>query len=144
MQLDLAWSRWFREHIQRGTSPAEVLAAMVAANTSRFKVDGTVPPLVRPRSVVVDENAAAYSNDNAPIAPGHRIDAGDRIVEVLLRVERPCVVLFNDVLSHEECDALIERARLRLERSGAITAQSGPQRKILVQIFPGRSFCATV
>jgi prolyl 4-hydroxylase len=125
MQLDLVWSRWFREHIRRGTPPAEVLAVMVAAGfdpeTSRFKVAGVVPPEFTPRFFADD----AYAGDAMPLVVGNCIDAGDRSVEIAMFIERPHVALLNGVLAEDECDALIERARPRLKRSVAITAQTG-------------------
>lgn len=57
-------------------------------------------------------------------APTH-LDAGDRQVEVLLSLRDPCLVLLGEVLSPEECRALIEAAHPRLERSLTVHTRTG-------------------
>ena len=42
-------------------------------------------------------------------------DAGDRLVDVLVNMQSPRVVVFGNLLSHEECDALIADAEPRLD-----------------------------
>lgn len=57
-------------------------------------------------------------------SPSH-LDAGDRRVEVLLSLALPRVVVLGNVLSDEECDALIEAARPRMSRSLTVATQTG-------------------
>ena len=59
--------------------------------------------------------------DDAPT----RIDAGDRQVEVLLSLRDPCLVLLGNLLSAEECQALIDAARPRLQRSRTVHERTG-------------------
>ena len=53
------------------------------------------------------------------------IDVGDRRVEVLMTMANPRVVLFGNLLSPEECQAVIEAARTRMARSLTVQAASG-------------------
>lgn len=53
------------------------------------------------------------------------IDAGDRQVEVLMTLAAPRVVLFGNLLSPEECEALTEAARPRLQRSLTVGYKTG-------------------
>lgn len=53
------------------------------------------------------------------------IDAGDRQVQVLMSMERPRIVVFGNLLSGEECDAIIAAARPRMARSLTVATQSG-------------------
>ncbi|HRO82507.1 MAG TPA: 2-oxoglutarate-dependent dioxygenase, partial [Alicycliphilus denitrificans] len=55
------------------------------------------------------------------------IDAGDRRVEVLMAMANPRVVLFGNLLSPEECQAVIEAARTRMARSLTVQAASGSE-----------------
>ncbi|RKJ96335.1 2OG-Fe(II) oxygenase [Alicycliphilus denitrificans] len=55
------------------------------------------------------------------------IDAGDRRVEVLMAMANPRVVLFGNLLSPEECQAVIESARTRMARSLTVQAASGSE-----------------
>jgi prolyl 4-hydroxylase len=79
-----------------------------------------VPPFFQPGSATVE-----YVNDSVPIAAGNRIDVGDRIVEVAMRLEKPCVVLFNNVLSSDECARVIEMADPRLKPSTVVDPATG-------------------
>lgn len=54
-----------------------------------------------------------------------RIDVGDRQVEVLMAMANPRVVLFGNLLSPEECDALIDAARPRMARSLTVVTSTG-------------------
>lgn len=53
------------------------------------------------------------------------IDVGDRQVQVLMAMANPRVVLFGNLLSPEECQALIDDARPRLSRSLTVALQTG-------------------
>ncbi|MCZ2104071.1 MAG: 2OG-Fe(II) oxygenase [Comamonadaceae bacterium] len=59
--------------------------------------------------------------DDAPLF----LDAGDRQVEVLMSMAAPRVVLFGGLLSDEECAALIDAARPRLQRSLTVKTDTG-------------------
>ena len=54
-----------------------------------------------------------------------RIDVGDRTVEVLVSMALPRLVVFANLLSGEECDALIEAAAPRLARSLTVATHTG-------------------
>jgi len=53
------------------------------------------------------------------------IDAGDRQVQVLQTMRHPRVIVFGDLVSDDECEALIAAARLRLARSLTVETQTG-------------------
>ena len=53
------------------------------------------------------------------------IDAGDRRVQVLQTMQHPRVIVFGDLVSDDECEALIAAARLRLARSLTVETQTG-------------------
>jgi prolyl 4-hydroxylase len=53
------------------------------------------------------------------------LDAGDRQVEVLMTLQDPRVVMFGNLLSDEECQALIDAADARLSRSLTVETKTG-------------------
>ncbi|MDH6593202.1 prolyl 4-hydroxylase [Variovorax sp. TBS-050B] len=53
------------------------------------------------------------------------IDAGDRRVQVLQTLRHPRVVVFGNLVSPEECEALIAAARVRLARSLTVETRTG-------------------
>jgi prolyl 4-hydroxylase len=54
-----------------------------------------------------------------------RIDVGDREVQVLMAMANPRIVVFGNLLSPEECDALIEAAHPRMARSLTVATRTG-------------------
>ena len=71
-------------------------------------------------------NAASVAQPSpSPGEAGDTLDAGDKWVQVLLRRQAPELVVFANLLSASECDALIEAARPRLSRSLTVNTQTG-------------------
>jgi prolyl 4-hydroxylase len=58
-------------------------------------------------------------------AAGNAIETADRRVHMLFALNAPRVVLFDDLLSHDECDELVRQASIKLERSTVVNAQTG-------------------
>jgi prolyl 4-hydroxylase len=58
-----------------------------------------------------------------------RLDAGDRWVEVLLHMRLPRLVVFGNLLSTEECEALIAAAAPRMSRSLTVQTRTGGEEK---------------
>ncbi|MES2611975.1 MAG: 2OG-Fe(II) oxygenase [Pseudomonadota bacterium] len=54
-----------------------------------------------------------------------QLDAGDRMVNILLAVAKPRIVVFGNLLSPEECDALIAAADPRMARSLTVATKTG-------------------
>ena len=61
----------------------------------------------------------------APIHAGGTLDGGDKWVEVLWRRSDPEVVVFNNLLSDAECNALIAQATSRLSTSFTVDVATG-------------------
>ncbi len=54
-----------------------------------------------------------------------RLDAGDRWVDVLMHMRQPRLVVFGNLLSADECDALIAAAAPRMSRSLTVQTSTG-------------------
>ncbi|WP_456274901.1 2OG-Fe(II) oxygenase [Bacillus sp. AK031] len=48
---------------------------------------------------------------------GNKIKTDDREINIIARLEEPLIVILGNVLSHEECDELIELSKDRVQRS---------------------------
>ncbi|MGF6723255.1 prolyl 4-hydroxylase [Paraburkholderia sp. GAS41] len=103
-----------------GNGVSAAVASQVETPDANQAGGGTVAQLVKaPQGV--------YQYDALPVASGNLIRAFDRDVKVLMRCERPQVVVFGDVLSPEECAEMIERSRHRLKRSTTVNAETGQE-----------------
>ena len=56
---------------------------------------------------------------------GHGIACDHGEVRIAFRCRRPHVVLFENVFTHEECDALVAEARPRLARAAVVDSERG-------------------
>lgn len=115
------WQTWVRENVARGCEPEGMAAIMV--RDGHFKLD-----LAR----LAIAEASGHKLAVPKVRPHPRIDsssnviqAGDRAVNVLFRMQSPEVILFGNLLSDEECDALIAYTQQRLVRSGVVGEADG-------------------
>jgi prolyl 4-hydroxylase len=115
------WQDWITTNIARGCDTPGMQAAMVR--------DGQFDDRL---ALAAIEEARRGSLDSAPrrIAmpaidtTANTIRTPDRTIDVLLTLVTPRVVVFGNVLSDEECDALCAYAEPRLERS-TVLAEAG-------------------
>jgi prolyl 4-hydroxylase len=121
--------KWIIEQAEAGHSAESVVKAMLASGWSEDVAVEAMESTLRghleqqavqqglPAGVPVPEPKM----DESPLY----IDAGDRRVHVLHSMYNPRVVVFGNVLSEEECDALVASARPRLARSLTVATKTG-------------------
>jgi prolyl 4-hydroxylase len=125
---------WLVQGIDTGTTPASLVETMVQQRMDRAVATAIVDAFVTARrtgrpvpvdAVTIDETAAGYIYE-APLLPaGSRIVTSDRVVAVAARADRPVLAVLRDVLSADECAALVERARPRLAASTIVDPATG-------------------
>ncbi|CAE6830136.1 2OG-Fe(II) oxygenase [Paraburkholderia nemoris] len=139
--VDASWEAWLSNNVARGCSIDSMIDAMVqagfATEAARAEVRkafgmnpadaGAAPAAVATEAALVNTAPQTYQYDESPVARGNVIRAHDRDVRVLMRCERPQVIVFGDVLSPDECDEMIERSRHRLKRSTTVNPATGKE-----------------
>jgi prolyl 4-hydroxylase len=122
--FDAAWHRWVCENLARGCTPESVVAAMVRDHFS--------PDEARMHVARVAGAAPAHDSDDAPRLPQDEpwIRTPDRSVRISLRMRRPVIAVFDDLLAPDECDELIRQSELKLERSTVVDPMTGRRRTI--------------
>jgi len=124
-----AMHRWIIEQAQAGHTVPVMLQSMRASGwDAHLAADVLTLTLQEQRN----EKASKKKLPNASSTPGPRlqdspaqIDCGDRTVNVLLSMARPRLVMLGDLLSPEECDALVSAASARMARSLTVATQTG-------------------
>ncbi len=122
--------RWIIAQAEAGCRPEDVIAAMVRSGweeaTAMSALETTLSERLdavaaarqaMPPAVPVPEPALAGAPAQL-LADGHR-------VSVLVAMRNPRVIVFGGLLSDEECDALTELARPRLNRSETVDNSTG-------------------
>lgn len=135
--------RWIIEQASAGFPPESVLKAMLDAGwqesvaekaLERTLLDhlstvspqqmANVAPEVREAVQAVQGAGVRVPTIDLSASP-RRIDAGDRWVDVITQMNHPRVVVLGNLLSPEECDAIIESAKPRLARSLTVQTSTG-------------------
>src|SRR5256885_981984 len=118
--------QWVRDQRASGIGPAALLRSMRDVGWSeelaRRALDLPEQGEVSPPAVVV--SASSLPEPDLAQDPSS-IDVGDRQVQVLVSMRNPRIVGFGNLLSHEECDAIIAAARPRMARSLTVATHSG-------------------
>jgi prolyl 4-hydroxylase len=139
--VDASWEAWLSSNVARGCSIDSMIDAMVqagfateAARAEVHKAFGrdpadaaSIPAAAATEAVLAKTAPQTYRYDESPVARGNVIRALDRDVRVLMRCERPQVIVFADVLSPDECAEMIERSRHRLKRSTTVNPITGKE-----------------
>ena len=121
--------QWIVQQATAGQKPDAVLKAMLA---SGWKEDVAADALEDTLRDFLAEHARANGLPPPVLVPepllaegANVVSGGDREVRVLSSMLAPRVVVFGGLLSHDECDALIELARARLVRSETVINDTG-------------------
>jgi prolyl 4-hydroxylase len=131
--IDAAWQEWLATNVSRGCTVESMVESMVQAGFDRAAAvdavqraasDGGTEAAVR---VDPGGSANAYHYDASPVEAGNIVRAHDRDVTVAMRCDRPQVIAFDNVLSADECQELIERSQTRLKRSTIVNPESGAE-----------------
>ena len=131
--------QWIIEQSSAGCLPETVLEAMVKAGWQADVAEAALEQTLRehlkqlgagraaapaPAQAAARETVVRVPDIGLSGSP-RRLDAGDRLVDVIIAVTQPRVVVLGGLLSHEECDGLIAAAKPRLARSLTVQTATG-------------------
>ncbi|MGZ5584529.1 MAG: 2OG-Fe(II) oxygenase [Usitatibacter sp.] len=127
---------WIVHNLERGCAPEQLVGGMVEQAFEPAIARALVEAFVRsrrdgapePRESVVIELPPPDAPPTQRLPSGARIDAGDRMIPVVMRMQRPVIALLEDVLDACECDRLVALARTRLRPSTVVDPATGLDR----------------
>ncbi len=114
---------WLLAQVAAGHSADRVLASMQASGWDAGVAVEAIRALVP--GAADDPTLDAATMPGLSEGAGHRIQAHDREVDLVVDIQHPRIAVFRDLLSDAECDALIELARPRLSRSETVVNRTG-------------------
>lgn len=128
--------RWVDEQLARGCDPREMIDAMVTVGHARPFAEGIVSRVsgqvgvgrqALPVAALADEEPNEVPEPlTASLAAGsNALDLGDHHVDVIVNFAYPRIIVFGGLLKDEECDALVDASRHKLERSETVDRASG-------------------
>jgi prolyl 4-hydroxylase len=123
---------WIVSQLAAGHSVASLRVSMHAAGWHDDAANAALAQIELKGAGLALATAAAAASVPAARLPGPDladspllIDCGDRQVQVLQTMRHPRVIVFGDLVSDEECAALIAAARIRLARSLTVETHTG-------------------
>ncbi|MGW5385156.1 2OG-Fe(II) oxygenase [Nocardia sp. NPDC003963] len=102
---------WINDKLDQGDSAESVIESMT---------DGGFEENAAAQAVHVSlggDVSSTYQYDPSPVPSGRIFHIQDRTIRALLRVEQPQLILFDSVLSADECDRIIELSKERMRPS---------------------------
>jgi prolyl 4-hydroxylase len=125
--IDPSLMKWLNECLARGHSPESLTTSMLQSGWSQDMARLAIaealgkelrakPDVPSPTRALPEPNLA-----QSPIS----VQTSDRLVEIWTTVKFPRVVVFGNLLSHEECDELVLLAQPKLARSLTVDNQTG-------------------
>ncbi len=121
--------QWIIQQATSGQPPEAVLQAMLA---SGWTEDVAAEALEDTLKGFLSDHAKANGlpeptpvPEPMAVAGTNTVWAGDKEVRVVMSMLAPRVVVFADLLTHAECDELVELARPRLARSETVVNETG-------------------
>lgn len=126
-QLAPDWQDWLMLNVKRQCDGRSLITDLTERGGFSREVSEQALAEARRRLIVVAGvgEPPAPQPRPSPDCRGNIIDAGDRSVDVLMAVDIPRIVLLRNVLSDEECDALVAEAEARMERSTVVDDTTG-------------------
>ncbi|MGW1740604.1 2OG-Fe(II) oxygenase [Nocardia sp. NPDC001965] len=123
--LDSSWrgriETWIGENLEQGNSAESIVEYMTDFGFDRETVTTAVRVVLHGRTV----DTSLYEYDPSPIPPDREIRVHDRTIQTLIRLEKPQLTLFDNVLSAAECDRIVEMSKDRLQPSTIIDPATG-------------------
>ena len=130
--------QWIQTETARGVPAASLLNSMrevgwkeeLARRALGLPETGALPPGFEPSSHPKSQPVQVMPHHLGIPEPSLQgepstIDVGDRHVHVLLSMQKPRIVVFGNLLSEEECNAMVALARPRLQRSRTVNNADG-------------------
>lgn len=135
-QLSNELKDWIIQTLNTGVSPVVIADALIKKGFNpRFAYESLFQ-IVGNTAIKTGETKEVPFHYEIPEIgkKGNTIYTSDREIRVLSRIEKPFILHLDNVLSHEECDQLIELSRNRLQPSRVVDTETGEERSV-----PGRT-----
>ena len=129
--LPSEWRKWVDENVSRGVAPQTLIDILVTNKFDAAVAAQAVSSATSNQSESDNPQDAAshasipYQYEHAGKYAGTSVKTADREVTILLKIDKPQVVLFGNVLSKEECEQLMALSSPKLERSTTVDDATG-------------------
>lgn len=119
--INLEWQQWIVQNLRSGCTPESIVEVLILNNYEVSFAKAIV-------QVFQNEHNQSFMYENSRFShQGNYIETSDRKVRIVSRMDRPCIAILDDLFSKEECKALIDLSRGKLQRSATIDPNTGEE-----------------
>lgn len=129
--LDKAWQNWINENLARGCTRETMLADMVKAGIAHevalFNLDNRSESASTGDQGVSNQKGGTYAQEASYLFQHDNtiVTEDGQHIQVAMRVTAPDVVLLDNFMTHEECDAFCELSKSTLTKSTVVDDTTG-------------------
>jgi len=136
--LPQEWLNWIKENISRGCDVNMLTNIMVGKGYAPSLALQAITLIKEGKDIVSVANSAAgttiggervdytYETPRVPMNLNY-IDTSDKRVYIGMKMEKPTIMTFDNLMSHEECDKLIELSSGRMQQSRVVDDATGKE-----------------
>ena len=130
-KLDTAWQNWINENFARGCTYEAMLADMVKAGVTRdvavFNLDNRSATVGASAEGVSNQQSGPYEQEASYLFQHENtiVTQDGQHIQVAIRVTAPDVVLLDNFMTHDECDAFCELSKSTLTKSTVVDDVTG-------------------
>jgi prolyl 4-hydroxylase len=132
MELNQQWIDWIRTNLARGCLHKDMIKAMVDAGYTADVADFCINQVIN--------SPKPYTVEPRLTLDGNIIDCGDRHCTVAFHCSDPEIAFFNDFLSADECERLVQESAVKLLKSTVIDNDTGDRVEHVQRISDGTWF----
>jgi prolyl 4-hydroxylase len=118
-KLTPQWREWIKDRLRKGATFQTIVAKMIEQEFDPAYAMTAV-------QIYHDELRSDYIYETPRFShAGGYVQTSDRKIAITARLDKPCMVMMDDVLSPEECERLIDLSQNHLSRSKTLNSVSG-------------------
>lgn len=129
--LDKAWQNWINENVARGcayeTMLADMLKAGIAKDVAVFNLNNRSHATSVADQGVSNQQGGPYEQEASYLFQHDNtiVTQDGQQIQVAMRVTKPDVVLLDNFMTHDECDAFCELSKSTLTKSTVVDDATG-------------------
>jgi prolyl 4-hydroxylase len=129
--LDKAWQNWIDENVARGCTPEAMLADMLKAGIAQevavFNLSNRSEVASAQEHSASNQQSGPYEQEASYLFQHDNtiVTQDGQHIQVAMRITAPDVVLLDNFMTHEECDAFCELSKSTLTKSTVVDDATG-------------------
>jgi len=129
------WMQWVEDNLKLGCSPHSLLEVMIKEGIDAESAESVIAHQIKCEiNGVKHPLNNQYTYEASHIQAANCLSLAGQSVAIALRLTQPDIVLINNFLSNDECEILIQQAKLKLKPSTVVDLKTGGR-----QIHQGRT-----